>query len=257
MTGWHLGAMVTLDFESTGLDVENDRIVTACIGLVDGTGQRETEVIEAVIDPGIPIPEQAARIHGWTTERVKAFEGAMAPADGIEFITEMLARALLDQPEAPLIGHNLGGYDLTLHDRECRRHGVRLLGDRLGDRPLYVVDTMVLSRHLDPNRPRPSKQQGPHVLKTCAEAFGVPWDDAQAHGSTFDALTSARIAWKIAALHPQLACLPLALLHERQVEWKRSQDVALAAKLRSYGHPVDGLDGTFPMRPFERQEVLS
>lgn len=255
--GWHRGALVAFDLESTGLDVENDRIVTACIALIDGTGRRKPETIDVVINPGIPIPEKPAKLHGWTTERVQAYEAAMPPADGVEFITEMLATALLDEPSAPLVGHNVGGYDLSLYDRECRRHGVRLLADRLGpDRPLHVVDTLVISRRYDPKRARVSETQGPHVLKTCAEVLGIGWDDEQAHAADYDAVMAARVAWKMCDLKPELARMSLPELHAAQVRWKREQDAGLAAWLRRKGRDPVGLDGHWPVRPFEAQGAL-
>jgi DNA polymerase-3 subunit epsilon len=259
MTGWHLGPMVAFDLESTGLDVEEDRIVTACIALIDGTGKRAPETIDVVINPGIPIPDEAAKIHGWTTERVQAHEGAMPPADGVEFIVEMLTTALADEPDAPLVGQNIGGYDLSLLDRESRRHGVRLLEDRLGDRPLHVVDTFVISKRFDKYRKKPSPTQGAHTLKSCAQVLGIPWDDEQAHGSTYDAVMAARVAWKMCDRKPELARMTLAELHAAQVRWKRDQTVDYGQWLRSKGRADEAaeLDDSWPVRPFERQEVLS
>ncbi|MFB4306908.1 exonuclease domain-containing protein [Actinomadura sp. GTD37] len=258
MSGWHRGALIAFDLESTGLDVENDRIVTACIALIDGTGKRPPETIDVVINPGIPIPAEAAAIHGWTTERVQTYEGAMPPADGVEFIVEMLATALLDEPSAPLVGQNIGGYDLSLLDRESRRNGVRLLEERLGARPLHVVDTFVISKRFDKYRRKPSPTQGAHILKTCAEVLGIPWDDEAAHDSTYDAVMAARVAWKMCDRKPELARMSLPELHAAQVRWKRDQTVDYGQWLRGQGRAdeAERLDGSWPVRPFEAQGAL-
>jgi hypothetical protein len=80
MGGWHQGPMVSLDFESSGLDVENDRIITACIALIDGTGKRPVETIDTIINPAIPIPQAASNIHGWTLDRIQNHPHAMQAA---------------------------------------------------------------------------------------------------------------------------------------------------------------------------------
>lgn len=254
--GWHLGTLFGLDFETTGIDVENDRIVTCCIAIIDGTGQRPPETIDMVIDPGIPVPDEAAKIHGWTTDRIKNHDGVYQARDAIEFILDSLTLLLLDDPNAPLIGHNVGGFDLSMLDREARRHGFTPLQDRLGTRPLHVVDTLVISRRIHPNRRRVSPSQGPHVLKTCAQVFGVPWDDEQAHDASYDVLTSCRVAWRMAS-RPEIRRMSLAELHAAQARWKREQDEGLSAWLRSRGENPVGLDGSWPVRPFDGQMELA
>lgn len=251
---WHRGPMVGFDTESTGISVENDRIVTACMTLVDGSGKTPPETIETLINPGIVIPQGAIDVHGITNERAQT-EGVPA-RDGVDFIADVLAKLLLDQPAAPLVAHN-GTYDLTILDRECRRHGLATLTQRLGDRPLHVVDTYVLSKHIDPYRKRVSADQGAHQLKTCAQVFGVGWDDDAAHNSTYDALVSARVAWMIAHKNPRLARMPLADLHALQVAEKRKQDASLAAYFRKQNKPADGLDGHWPFIPFAGQQAMA
>lgn len=56
---------VSFDTETTGVNVESDRIVTASIVEVRKTGLVSTR--EWLINPGVPIPEEASKIHGVTT----------------------------------------------------------------------------------------------------------------------------------------------------------------------------------------------
>jgi DNA polymerase-3 subunit epsilon len=78
--------LAAFDTESTGVNTESDRIVTACIAHIDGTGSGAPVVREWLVDPGIEIPEGAVKVHGITTERARA-EG-MSPAPAVAEIAD-------------------------------------------------------------------------------------------------------------------------------------------------------------------------
>ena len=110
---WH--ALGVFDLETTGVDVETARIVTAHVGLIDMTG---ASIVEGawIADPGVPIPEGAAAVHGYTTERAQA-EGRPAAevvAEIIAAIEAVFARGI------PLVIYN-APYDLT--SSTARRSG--------------------------------------------------------------------------------------------------------------------------------------
>src|SRR4051794_31619472 len=84
---WHHGRLAAFDIESTGVDPQSDRIVTATISVVGG--QQPIDTASWLADPGVPIPEGAARVHGITTERAQA-EGRPA-REVISEIVEKLA----------------------------------------------------------------------------------------------------------------------------------------------------------------------
>jgi DNA polymerase-3 subunit epsilon len=111
-------ALGVFDLETTGIDVETARIVTAHVGLIDATGASIAHG-EWLADPGVEIPEQASAVHGISTERARA-EGRPAA----EVVAEIVAavRAVFARG-VPLVVYN-APYDLTLLDREARRHGV-------------------------------------------------------------------------------------------------------------------------------------
>ena len=71
MTGWHRGRLVAFDLETTGVDVETARIVTAAVVRID-VAARTSHPTEWLVDPGIEIPAEASAIHGVTTERARA-----------------------------------------------------------------------------------------------------------------------------------------------------------------------------------------
>lgn len=254
---WHLGMLAAFDLETTGVDVESDRIVTACVAMVDGTGQQRPDVRTWLINPGVEIPAEATRIHRITNGMVQA--DGQDPADALAEIQGRLAAAL--SAGIPIVGHNVGGYDLSLLDREARRHGLAPLD------PFPVIDTRVLSKHVDPFRRKVSPTQGPHTLRTCAEVFRAGWDDEQAHGAAYDALASARVAWRMGVIahlpkdqRPKLAsrasrdrfddlAVPLADLHAFQVKAKAQHDADFAEYLRGQGKDPTGCDGHWPVIP--------
>jgi DNA polymerase-3 subunit epsilon len=62
--------LAVFDLETTGIDVDSCRIVTAHVGVIGPRG----EVVEQrqwLVDPGIEIPTAATLIHGVTTERAR------------------------------------------------------------------------------------------------------------------------------------------------------------------------------------------
>ncbi|HZB31255.1 MAG TPA: exonuclease domain-containing protein [Streptosporangiaceae bacterium] len=282
---WHLGGLLAYDCESTGISPEQDRIVTATVALLDGSGHTPPETLDTLIAPEIDISQGAYQVHGISNEHAR--EHGVPPVEGVEFIAGVLATALTAlMPDAPLIGHNVV-YDLTMLDRELRRYDLQPLTDRLGDRPLYCVDTLVLSKYLNPYRKRVSDAQGAHQLKTCAQIYGVGWDDAAAHDASYDALTSARVAWMIGYLSGldaldlqaievtlgdirvrpwrdsrdvarlrRLHGMPLAKLHELQVRVKAEQADSYRAYLKGQGKHDGDVSGDWPLIPAQAQGAL-
>lgn len=270
---WHLGRMAPFDLETTGKEPEDARIVQAYAGLVGG-GSAPVDLCDMVVDPGVPVPPESTEIHGLTTEYVR--EHGTPAATAVDIITATVASALADG--IPVVGHNVR-YDLTVLDRECRRHGLVTLADRIPVAP--VLDTQILSKHVDMYRRRVSAEQGAQVLKTCCQAFTVGWDDEQAHGAKYDALAAARVAWRIGQiaampvnerprrqgrLLPRFddVAVPVARLHERQVQWAVEQDAssrqywldqARAAKdvdeQIEFGRRAESCTGHWPMYPWQ------
>lgn len=258
---WHTGRMAALDFETTGVIPHEAIIVTAHLGYVGG-GQA-TDPNNWVLSPGdYEIPEGATAIHGYTTERARA-EG-VDHRGGVEAIACAVAQALTSG--GPLVGHNLGGYDLTVLEAECRRWDVATISDRTGKGFWPVLDTMVLDKHVDPFRKRVSTTQGAHTLRTVAETFGLGWDEKAAHGASYDAMASARAAWRMGQIahtphdrrpdwvrrlrtqnFDDLAGLTVSDLHSRQIVWAEQQASGLQEHLRK-SDPSAVVDGSWPLR---------
>jgi DNA polymerase-3 subunit epsilon len=102
--------------ETTGVDPNRARIVSASIV----TAARNFAVTRSwLIDPGIEIPADAIAVHGITTE-VARTQGQPAKAAIAEI--RSLAKAIWAEG-LPMVVYN-APYDLTVLDRELRRHGL-------------------------------------------------------------------------------------------------------------------------------------
>mgnify|MGYP001189988561 CR=1 FL=1 len=134
IVNWFDGRMAAFDIETTGTAVESDRIVTAAVSLVGGG--EETASRSWLVNPGVPIPAEATEVHKITNEM--ALSEGMPAAEAVEEITAILAGVLAE--EIPIVAFN-GRFDLTILDREARRHGVEPLVDRVGGMDgLLVID---------------------------------------------------------------------------------------------------------------------
>jgi DNA polymerase-3 subunit epsilon len=227
---WHLGRMLAFDTETTGVDPDEARIVTACAARIWGDGSLSADVQNWLVNPGVPIPPGATAIHGITDEKAAA---GRPPAEAVLEIAAELESTW--EQGFPVIGHNVA-YDLTVLDRELRRHGhppLEVTGP--------VIDTLVLDRQVVRFR----RGQGARKLDALCAAYDVRLDGA--HDAAFDALASARIAWRIAQRYPEIAGMSLAELHEAQVGWAGDQAASLQAYFRRT-NPDAVVDGSWPVR---------
>jgi DNA polymerase III subunit epsilon len=183
-------ALAGLDIESTSTNVQEARTAQICLALV--APGRPTDIRTALIDPGVDMPAEATAVHGLTTERLQAEGGK--PAEVLDVYLADTASAI--RSGMPLVIMN-APYDLTVLDREARRHGLPTLEDRLGGQIAPVLDPMVLDKRLIKYRKRVGPGQGARCLKTLCQVYRVPWDDELAHGAEYDALQAARVVWRI------------------------------------------------------------
>lgn len=198
---WTTGPMLGFDTETTGIDVEHDRIVTAALVRRDASG---THVRTWLIDPGVEIPEAASAIHGITTAQARA-EG-VAPRVALEEIASLVAEALAEG--TPVVAYN-AGYDLGILDAELRRHGLVTVGERLGRAAQPVIDPLVLDRHED--RYRKGKRK---LVDLCGYYEVV--DPGTLHTADVDVVATLDVLAKIVGRYPHLGTLDLATLHAYQ-----------------------------------------
>lgn len=229
--------MCAFDTETTGTDPEQDRLVTACLAWVDGSGRKAPEVREWLAWPGVEIPKGATDVHGITTEHAQ--EHGLPSFQAVGEIADSLLESAAH--EVTIVAFN-ASFDLTLTDRETRRHGLDPLGPGLEATKALVVDPFVLDKALDPYR------KGKRTLADVAAHYKVRQEGE--HTASGDAIAAARIAWKIAALHPHIARMTATELHAYQVQKKQEQAVSFRDYLRRQGRD-EPVDGSWPLRPWD------
>ncbi|WP_138964260.1 DNA polymerase III subunit epsilon [Streptomyces sp. YIM 121038] len=263
--------MAALDFECSDKVPETARIVSCALILVGGG--LDTNTRTWLVNPGVAQEPGAIAVHKLTDEHLSEHgaPAAQAVADIAKSIAEVVAAGV------PIVGHNIGSFDLNLLNHECLRH----LGDGLEGilrQPLTrVIDTMVIDRHVAPYRRRVSETQGPYQMRTTAETYGLAWDEAAAHGAEYDALQSARAAYRMGAIAHQpraerpvwvhrlraqrfdaLAGVSVDDLHLMQQAWAKEQAAGFQEWLRCKApegkrDPQAVVDGRWPLVPAPRQ----
>lgn len=207
--------MLGFDTETTGVDIESDRIVSASLIIIEPAHAPIT--YNWLIDPGIEIPEGASAVHGISTKQAR--EGGQAPDTAVGEIAAMLEEHW-EPAGFPLVAYN-GVFDLSLLDRELARH----LGGQLDLTDRRVVCPLTLDRGV--NRYR----KGNRRLGTLCAAYGVELTNA--HTADADALATLRLAYKIATRYPvEVGAIPLSALQRLQSRWHRDWAVSFAAYLQ-------------------------
>ncbi|MFD6419080.1 3'-5' exonuclease [Streptomyces sp. NPDC060194] len=235
MTCWYEGPLAAFDTETTGVDVEEDRIVSAALVVQDAAGMRP-RAIRWLVNPGIPVPPSATAVHGLTDTHLQLNGRWPAP------VMEEIGRALAEQCAAgrPLVVMN-APFDLTLLDRELRRHRASSLSRYLENRSLCVLDPRVLDRHLDRYR------KGRRTLSDLCETYGIPLDAA--HDAAADATASLELVRAVGRRFAvRLERLSAAELHSLQAMWHAAQARGLQAWFTKNGTP-EAVDPAWPLRP--------
>ena len=229
---WHLGRLAAFDTETTSADPESARIVTACVAFVGGglAPQRRTWLA----DPGVEIPEEAAAIHGVTTEHAREHgrPAVQVVAEVCQSLVEAWSLGL------PVVVFN-AAYDLTVVDREVRRRGI---SDGFSVEGRAVVDPFVIDREVDKYR------KGKRTLTAMCAHYGVALDGA--HDAAADAIGAARVAWAIGQRFPEIAAMDMDLLVKSQKAWHAERQDDFWRYLKRQGKPCDDVSGEWPQRAY-------
>jgi len=184
--------------------------VTGCV-VAYGGGQPTNARTWISDADGVEIPAEATAVHGFTTEAARA-AGRPAAAVVAE-ITAAVAECV--DRGWPIVAMN-AVFDLTVLDREARRHGVRPLFDLCSP---YVIDPRVLDKRVDRYR------RGGRTLTDLCRHYVVSLDGA--HSADADAVAACAVTWKIAHRYRWLTRMSLAELHAEQTRWAYEQQAGL------------------------------
>ncbi len=125
--------LVFIDLETTGLNTAKDRIVDITLLKIHADGREESKT--RLINPEMPIPEDAIEVHGITDEKIADEPTFRQIAKGFsEFLDD-----------CDLCGFNIKGYDLPLLEAEFSRVGVEF--SRSGRR---IIDTKTIFHKFHP-----------------------------------------------------------------------------------------------------------
>lgn len=214
--------MLSFDLETTSVNPKEARIVTSALVRIDG---RDVNAREMLADPGVPIPEEAAAVHGITTEKAQA-EGC--PHD------EVLAETVSAIKQAWADGLTLIVYNAQ-YDLSVLR---ALTGDFTVDGPVFDPP-FVIDRVMDKFR------KGKRTLTDVSAHYGV--EIGNAHEATADALAAARVAWKQVRKFPELTEMDMDELMEFQaVKWHEDR-LSFKKYLEGKGRDASDVSTAWPM----------
>lgn len=166
----------TFDLESTGVDTDNDRIITAFVRVRDG----DTILYENswIINPGVEVPKEASDVHGMTTEWVRE-NGRTDVATAIEEIVHELSE--YGHYGFVICGYN-HAFDLAMLEAEAKRYNPGVQNLRIKDWvPTYrFIDPAIFSRVFD------KYVKGGHQLITVAKRNGIEVEEDRLHAADYD-----------------------------------------------------------------------
>ncbi|MGK0720822.1 exonuclease domain-containing protein [Leucobacter sp. W1478] len=221
--------LAVFDTETTGVDTSSARIVSATIAVIGGSGEVK-ERYDWLLDPGVEIPDGAARIHGITTEVARA-SGVQAPVGVAQIVLQL--QAMLERG-FPVVAYN-APFDLGLLRSESARHGVTWPAA-----VSPVIDPLVLDKQFDRFR------KGKRTLEVVAEHYQV--ELGTAHDAGEDAIAAGRVAQAIARKYAQVLPDEIIALHEAQVGWAAAQAESFQEYMRRVKDPAFVADGAWPVR---------
>lgn len=223
--------LAVFDLETTGLDLREARIVTACVVELDAEGNAVGEAREWLADPIIEIPEAASNVHGVTTEIARR-DGRLA-AEVVSEIVSALAEFFA--AGVPVVAYN-APYDFTILHHEAVRHGLSPLNT-----PGPVIDPMVIDKKMEQYR------KGKRTLTAVSDYYGVALSDA--HNATADAIAAGRVAQAIAKKHGRELPPTAAELHDAQIAWSADQEARFAKWMQENNDPDFKTNIGWPVKP--------
>lgn len=224
MSVFDASRMLSFDLETTSANPAHARIVTSALITIDGA---KSETYTELADPGVEIPEEAAKIHGITTDHARAHG-----RDHDEVLQETVQRIYAGwEAGYTLIVFN-APYDLTvlytLTGGEFRVTGP-------------VFDPLVVDKVKDRYR------KGGRRLEIVCRHYGVPLENA--HEASADALAAARVAWKQVNKHyPELKQMGTDELMEFQAVGYYESQLSLRKYRESRGQDVSDFHLSWPMQ---------
>ena len=168
------GRVLIFDLETTGLNVDTDRVVQLGIAIFRDGALTSSQT--TLVNPCTPIPAVASRIHNITDDQV-------AESETFGVVGEEFARLLKTSAATTVLcGYNASGYDVPLLNSEFERHCIptQINGAR-------VLDPLLFLRYH--RREWPSR-----TLSSVAERLGHTF---KAHDAMEDAIATGFVLFRL------------------------------------------------------------
>lgn len=129
--------IIAVDTEGTGIDVKKDRVAEIAAVKYDLDTMSVVGTYHQLINPGVPMPQEAFEVHGLSDEILK---------DQPKF-KEIAADFFNFVANEHIVIHN-APYDVGILDAECKRHKVK----QFSSIPLNITDSLAMARFAFPSR---------------------------------------------------------------------------------------------------------
>jgi len=200
-----LDTIAVFDTETTGLNLSQDRIVSAALHRMNSNGELLPGGFDWLLNPGISIPEVASKVHGFYDKDV---QDAMPASVGVPQIVSAIQQCFSEG--IPVLAYN-AAYDFTILHYEALRNGAPTL--EFG----CVIDPLVIDKTIDKYR------KGKRNLVSAAERYQV--ELISAHTAKDDAVAAGHVGLSmlrffLAQDKPAVAFPDTAQeLHDSQAKW--------------------------------------
>lgn len=220
------------DTETTGVNVFEDRIVQLFIATADEDGNLIT-TWEWFIDPGVPVPKEAAEVHGFTDEFLQ--ENGDDPSYALGKALGIFREHL----DLTWVAFNMN-FDLSILDAEFKRYNLTDTFATGAESRVKLFDPMVVDRARDKYR------KGKRTLEALAGHYEVPFDPDEAHSAVYDVGATAKVAAKVAGKYGIPTTAEQAKMHSA---WAKNITIYFArqGKLEEDGTPII-VSGDWPYR---------
>lgn len=170
---WQAPGFIAFDTETTGVDPDIDRIVTAAV--VRFRDREPIEEHEWLLKVDIPIPQASTDVHGITNERSQS-EGV----DQLQALTEI--HHYLTANNLPIVAFN-ATFDIAMLNANLSRHGLT-----------PIVDAPIICPYvLDKQFNKYVKGRNQRRLLPTIQRYGLDLDEDSWHGATADAAITGRL----------------------------------------------------------------
>lgn len=152
-------ALIFYDTETTGTQIDKDRVIE-----IAAFNNVTKQSFVTYVNPEIPIPEEASKIHGITDSTV---------ASSPKFPEAYRQFRDFCGSDSILVAHNNDSFDFPLLEKECRRHSLDPLN-------LRTIDSLKWAQKYRPDLPK-------HNLQYLRQVYG--FSENQVHRALDDVIT--------------------------------------------------------------------